>query len=99
MDGERFDGLTRQLNTPPSRRGLIALAGGIVALWFAGPQEAAARRHACQVRCGADRRLCKAECRNAPIKKQCQKTCHTLRDQCFGRCKFKPLRRRLVRDW
>lgn len=99
MDGQRFDGIARQIGQSLSRRGMMGLAGGAAAMWLASPEEVAARRHACQVRCGGDKRLCKAECRNAPIEKQCKKTCDTLRNQCFGRCEFKPLRRRLVRAW
>jgi hypothetical protein len=89
---------------PPTsvpRRGTLRAAVAVIVGALLGRtrlDEAAARRNACGMRCGGSRRLCKAQCRTAPIPKQCKKTCVTLRDQCFERCQFKSLNRSQARD-
>lgn len=93
---------TPELRPPTSvpRRGTLraALAVALAALWRVHPEDAAARRHACQIRCGGTRRLCKGQCRDAPIPKQCKRTCTILRDQCFERCQFTSNNRSQARD-
>jgi hypothetical protein len=75
-----------------------ALALALIALGRVRPEDAAARRHACAVRCGGTKRLCKGQCRTAPIPKQCKRACTILRDQCFERCQFKSINRSQARD-
>jgi hypothetical protein len=102
MDSQRFDAIVRQLGASQSRRGTLraALAAAFgLGTWLASSRDkAAARRNACRIRCGGTRRLCKAQCRTAPIPKQCKRTCRILRDQCFGRCKFKSPNRSQAKD-
>ncbi len=90
----------------PSRRAtlrtlLLAAAGAIVPALALDTEEAAARRrHFCAIRCGGDRRLCRAECRiKGVIPKQCKRTCDIIRDHCAGRCDYLPLRRRTQNRW
>jgi hypothetical protein len=107
MDGSEFDrdGAIPAVPTPitPSRRGAVgaalAAAVGALASWLTrSPEAAANRRNACQVRCGADRRICRKDCRDwGDAEKPCKRACNKLRDACFVRCDFRPIRFRLAR--
>lgn len=103
MDGDRLDAIARQVGVARTRRGApraaLALVIGIAASVLARPaDDAAARRHACQVRCGADSRLCRADCtiKSGVSEKQCKRTCIAWRERCFEHCEFKPLAKRTV---
>jgi hypothetical protein len=103
MDERRFDAMTRGVAATASRRGMLrglvaAIAGAMAGILARGPRDAAARRQACQVRCGADRRFCNARCRRTGgFARECKRECRIWRKQCFRRCDFKPLGRRLAR--
>lgn len=102
MDGERVDAMARRAGAARSRREalmlMVGLTVGAALPWLVAPEDAAARRHACHIRCGADRQQCKAKCRRTgAYARQCKRECRIWRKQCFGRCEFKPLRRRLAR--
>lgn len=103
MDEERLDAIARAVGESRSRRGALratmGLALGIAAAALGRPaQDAAARRNACQVRCGADSRLCRGDCRikGGVSQKQCKKTCIAWRERCYEHCEFKPLGKRTV---
>jgi hypothetical protein len=62
------------------------------------PVDVEARRNACNVRCGGDRRMCRIDCRDwGEAERACKRACTKLRDACFELCEYKPLRSRLVR--
>ena len=87
----------------PSRRGVVgagltAAVGALASALTHGPDAAARRRNACQVRCGGNRRFCRKDCRDwGAAEKACKRACHKLRDACFARCDFHPIRSRLPR--
>ena len=102
MDNLRFDAIVRHIGVTQTRRETlrVALAAAVgLGTWLASSHDqAAARRNACRIRCGGTRRLCKAQCRTAPIPKQCKRTCRILRNQCFERCQFKSPNRSQAKD-
>jgi len=104
MDGTRIDALARKAGAMPSRRTLLqmgvrAALGVAIAALSSRPEDVAAGRNACEVRCGGDRRLCRADCRDKGVsERQCKRTCDIWRDFCNDHCAFKPLRKRLVND-
>ncbi len=103
MDERQFDVIARDIGAARSRRGALRAAMGFalgaVAAGIARPAEdAAAKKDACQVRCGADMRLCRGDCRikSGASERQCKRTCKAWRERCYEHCEFKPLGKRTV---
>jgi hypothetical protein len=101
MDGARFDAMTRGIRRSHSRRSALGVALAIL-LGGAAPglashrnEDPPRRRNACQVRCGLEQRLCKADCRDKGVaEKDCKRLCKVTRDGCFLRCEFRGPRER-----
>ena len=92
MDEGRFDSIVQRLSKADSRRGMLRAVASITAsalgLAVAGTrQEVAARRNACQLRCGGKRRQCIVDCRDkGGAERECKRVCRKVRDHCFERC-------------
>jgi hypothetical protein len=92
MGERRFDSIVRRLDRASSRRGMLRAVASITAsaLGFTlvgMRQEAAARRNACQLRCGGRRRQCIVDCRDEGVAaRECKRVCRKVRDHCFERC-------------
>jgi hypothetical protein len=91
MDGDRF-------GLGAVGAALAVAVGTLASALSHGPDAAARRRNACQVRCGGDRRFCRKGCRDwGNAEEPCKRACKKLRDTCFARCEFRPIRLRLWR--
>ena len=92
MDERRFDCIVQRLGMAGSRRGLLravtSIAASALGFALAGTrQNAAARRNACQLRCGGKRRQCIVDCRDTGVaQRECKRVCRKVRDHCFERC-------------
>ena len=94
MDGQRFDAIARQMGSSRSRRGVLraalaAAAGLLAPVLVRGPEEAAARRNICALRCGGEHRLCRAQARfrDGDVK-EWKRICRLHRNLCLRRCGF-----------
>ena len=94
MDGQRFDAIVRQVDATRSRRGVLqaalAVTAGLLApVLVLGPDEAAARRTRCTLRCGGEFRLCRAQARfRGGSVKEWKRICRLDRNFCLRRCGF-----------
>ena len=94
MDSQRFDAIARQMEGSSSRRGVIraalaATVGLLAPVLMLHPDEVAARRNMCAVRCGGEHRLCRAQARyRGPSVKEWKRICTLQRNFCLRRCGF-----------